>query len=91
MAWADASTRQLQWAVDARTLTFAALVLAAGSFSVRYGGKDALLAALAVFSPLGHWWARRQPGHVGDVVNRQSCPHPINHRSEPAVPQGGER
>jgi hypothetical protein len=37
----DASTRELQWVVDAYTLTFAALVLAAGSLSDRYGRKGA--------------------------------------------------
>ena len=45
----DASTRELQWVVDAYTLTFAALVLAAGSLSDRYGRKGALLAGLVVF------------------------------------------
>jgi EmrB/QacA subfamily drug resistance transporter len=45
----DASTRQLQWVVDAYTLTFASLVLAAGSLGDRYGRKGALLAGLAVF------------------------------------------
>jgi EmrB/QacA subfamily drug resistance transporter len=45
----DASTRELQWVVDAYTLTFAALVLAAGSLGDRYGRKGALLAGLAVF------------------------------------------
>jgi EmrB/QacA subfamily drug resistance transporter len=45
----DASTRELQWVVDAYTLTFAALVLAAGSLGDRYGRKGALLTGLAVF------------------------------------------
>jgi EmrB/QacA subfamily drug resistance transporter len=45
----DASTHELQWVVDAYTLTFAALVLAAGSLSDRYGRKGALLVGLAVF------------------------------------------
>jgi EmrB/QacA subfamily drug resistance transporter len=45
----DASTRELQWVVDAYTLTFAALVLAAGSLGDRYGRKGALLGGLAVF------------------------------------------
>jgi MFS family permease len=45
----DASTRELQWVVDAYTLTFAALVLAAGSLGDRYGRKGALLIGLAVF------------------------------------------
>ena len=44
-----ASTRDLQWVVDAYNLTFAALVLAAGSIGDRYGRKGALLAGLAVF------------------------------------------
>ena len=45
----EASTRELQWVVDAYTLTFAALVLAGGSLGDRYGRKGALLVGLAVF------------------------------------------
>src|SRR5262245_19547828 len=45
----NASTRELQWVVDAYTLTFAALVLAAGSLGDRYGRKGALLTGLTVF------------------------------------------
>jgi EmrB/QacA subfamily drug resistance transporter len=56
----DASTRELQWIVDAYTLTFAALVLAAGSLGDRYGRKGALLAGLAVFG-----WATALGGLVG--------------------------
>jgi EmrB/QacA subfamily drug resistance transporter len=44
-----ASTRQLQWIVDAYSLAFAALVLAAGSISDRVGRKGALLTGLAIF------------------------------------------
>src|SRR3989442_11633277 len=44
-----ASTTSLQWIVDAYTLVFAALILAAGSVSDRVGRKGLLLAGLAVF------------------------------------------
>ena len=44
-----ASTTALQWVVDAYTLVFAALILAAGSFSDRLGRKGVLLLGLAVF------------------------------------------
>src|SRR3954454_16771624 len=44
-----ASTSQLQWIVEAYSLVFAALLLAAGSLSDRGGGKGVLLAVLAVF------------------------------------------
>ncbi|GIU85663.1 MAG: MFS transporter [Acidimicrobiia bacterium] len=45
-----ATTRELQWIVDAYNLAFAALVLAAGSVSDRVGRKGALLCGLAVFA-----------------------------------------
>src|SRR4051812_17328000 len=44
-----ASTSELQWIVDAYSLVFAALLLAAGSTSDRVGRKGMLLAGLAVF------------------------------------------
>jgi EmrB/QacA subfamily drug resistance transporter len=45
-----ATTTSLQWVVDAYTLVFAALILAAGSLSDRLGRKGVLLAGLAVFA-----------------------------------------
>src|SRR5947199_4152198 len=44
-----ASTSQLQWIVDAYSLVFAALLLAAGSLSDRLGRKGMLLSGLGVF------------------------------------------
>lgn len=43
-----ASTRDLQWIVDAYNLAFAALVLAAGSLGDRFGRRPALLYGLAL-------------------------------------------
>ncbi len=45
-----ASTSSLQWIVDAYTLVFAALILAAGSVSDRLGRKGVLLAGLGIFA-----------------------------------------
>src|SRR5205807_6895856 len=45
-----ATTTNLQWVVDAYTLVFAALILAAGSFGDRVGRKGLLLAGLGVFA-----------------------------------------
>jgi EmrB/QacA subfamily drug resistance transporter len=55
-----ASTRDLLWIVDAFNLAFAALVLAAGSLSDRFGRKPFLLAGLAVFfaASLAGAWSR---------------------------------
>src|SRR2546421_10846858 len=44
-----ASTTELQWIVDAYSLVFAALLLAAGSLSDRVGRKGVLLAGLGIF------------------------------------------
>jgi EmrB/QacA subfamily drug resistance transporter len=45
----DASTRQLQWIVDAYLLVFTGLLLAAGGLGDRYGRKRALIIGLLVF------------------------------------------
>jgi EmrB/QacA subfamily drug resistance transporter len=45
----DASTRQLQWIVDAYTLTFAALVLAAGILGDRFGRRATLVVGTIVY------------------------------------------
>lgn len=45
-----ADTRGLQWVVDGYNLTFAALVLAAGGLSDRYGRRPALLIGLLGFA-----------------------------------------
>ena len=44
-----ATTRELQWIVDAYTLTFAALVLAAGSLGDRFGRRRTLIVGLCVY------------------------------------------
>ncbi len=44
-----ATTRELQWVVDAYTLAFAALVLAAGNLGDRLGRRRTLLSGLAVY------------------------------------------
>lgn len=46
----DAGTRGLQWVVDGYNLAFAALVLAAGSLSDRYGRRPALIVGLLGFA-----------------------------------------
>jgi EmrB/QacA subfamily drug resistance transporter len=46
----DATTRDLQWIVDAYNLSFAALVLTAGSLGDRFGRRPALLTGLAGFA-----------------------------------------
>lgn len=46
----DATTRDLQWIVDGYNLSFAALVLTAGSLGDRFGRRPALLVGLAGFA-----------------------------------------
>jgi EmrB/QacA subfamily drug resistance transporter len=45
-----ASTRQLQWIVDAYLLVFTGLLLASGGLGDRYGRRKTLIAGLAVFA-----------------------------------------
>jgi len=45
----DANTRDLQWIIDAYTLTFAALVLAAGSLGDRFGRRRTLMLGLVIY------------------------------------------
>ena len=45
----DADVSELQWVVDAYTLTFAGLLLVAGALGDRYGRRRTLLAGLGVF------------------------------------------
>ena len=45
-----ASTRQLQWIVDAYLLVFTGLLLAAGGLGDRFGRKRALIVGLVVFA-----------------------------------------
>ena len=49
----DATTRELQWVVDAYNLVFAALVLAAGSLGDRFGRRGMLVAGLVVSAGIG--------------------------------------
>src|SRR6478752_5608096 len=44
-----ASATQLQWTVDAYTLTFASLLLVAGNLGDKYGRRGALLVGLLIF------------------------------------------
>ena len=52
-----ASTRDLQWIVDAYSLAFAAVMLPAGLAGDRFGRRRLLLAGLAVFLAASVWCA----------------------------------
>lgn len=56
----DASTRDLLWIVDGFNLAFAALVLAMGSLSDRFGRRGALVAGLLIYlgANLAGAWSR---------------------------------
>ena len=63
----DATTSQLQWIVDAYSLVFAGLLLAAGSLGDRFGRKGALQLGLVTFGVLG-------PGRPGPDARASSSP-----------------
>ncbi|MBY4208013.1 MFS transporter [Rhodococcus fascians] len=60
-----ASTRDLLWVVDAFNLAFAALVLAGGSLSDRFGRRPFLIGGLALFAvaSIGGAWSG-EPSHL---------------------------
>ena len=65
-----AGTRQLQWVVDGYNLAFAALVLAAGSLSDRFGRRPALIVGLVGFAGREH--RRRRWSRLGRRPDRRS-------------------
>ena len=65
-----ATTTDLQWVVDAYSLAFGALVLAAGSLSDRLGRKGMLLAGVVVFG--GASLAGSQAGSVAELIGARA-------------------
>ena len=66
-----ATTTDLQWVVDAYSLTFGALVLAAGSLSDRLGRKGMLLAGIAVFGAAS--LAGSQAGSAAGLIGARAA------------------
>ncbi|MBX3287607.1 MAG: DHA2 family efflux MFS transporter permease subunit [Actinobacteria bacterium] len=62
----DATTSQLQWIVDAYSLVFAGLLLAAGSLGDRVGRKGILQAGLALFAATSV--VASQAGSAGQLI-----------------------
>ena len=75
----DAGTRELQWIVDGYNLAFAALVLAAGSLSDRFGRRPALILGLLGFAGASIVGAlvdtRRRPDRLALRDGRVRRPH----------------
>jgi len=46
----DASSREVQWAIDAYVVVYAALLFPAGNLGDRYGRRTFLLVGLAIFA-----------------------------------------
>ena len=65
-----ATTTDLQWVVDAYSLAFGALVLAAGSLSDRLGRKGMLLVGIAVFGAAS--LAGSQASSVGELIGARA-------------------
>ena len=92
----DAGTRALQWIVDGYNLAFAALVLAAGSLSDRYGRRPALILGPAGLRPgavrgrgrrLGGR-ADRRPGGDGHRGGGDLPDHAVDHQQHlPRAPR----
>src|SRR5262245_28624536 len=61
-----AGTGDLQWIVDAYSLTFAGVMLPAGLAGDRFGRKRLLLAGLAVFAAASVWCALS--GSAGELI-----------------------
>jgi len=64
-----ASTRELQWIVDAYTLVFAALVLSAGSLSDRFGRRGSLITGLVIYG-IGNLLASLTTTSTGLIATR---------------------
>lgn len=64
-----AGTRELQWIVDSYTLTFAALVLAAGSLGDRFGRRRTLMVGLLVYG-VGNAAGALAPGTDALIATR---------------------
>lgn len=61
----DASSREVQWAIDAYVVVYAALLFPAGNLGDRYGRRTFLLLGLVIFA-LGSGWAAWAP--TADVL-----------------------
>jgi EmrB/QacA subfamily drug resistance transporter len=65
----DASSREVQWAIDAYVVVYAALLFPAGNLGDRYGRRTFLLVGLAVFAA-GSGWAAWAPSALVLVAAR---------------------
>ena len=96
----DAGTRQLQWIVDGYNLAFAALVLAMGSLSDRFGRRPALIIGLVGFAAASvvgalvtdAGRADRGPLRDGHLRGPDLPDHAVDHQQHlPRAPRAGGR